>query len=142
MAVLTAAAEISATTWQAATRAAAELLVKVGAVKADYADRCVATAEEAGPYFVVSKGVALAHARAEDSCLHPGVSLARLTAPVSFGHPANDPVDLVFCLAAVGEEHIEAMAALARSLGEGLAARLRVVHRDELAALLREVTTP
>ena len=61
--MLTAAAVGAATGWRNAVRAAAALLVEVGATTPEYGERCIGSAEELGPYFVLSPGVALAHAR-------------------------------------------------------------------------------
>ena len=139
--MLTAAATGTATGWRNAVRAAAALLVEAGATTPDYGERCIGSAEELGPYFVLSPGVALAHARAEGTCLRPGLSLLRLDGPVEFGHEANDPVDLVFCLASPDNEtHMTGLRAFALAMSGDLAERLRGATPDELAGLLAEAS--
>ena len=125
------AAAVVAEDWRAAVRAAARLLVDVGAAEPGYPDRCVAMVEEQGPYIVLAPGLALAHARPEDGALDVGVAAATLAEPVEFGHPSNDPVDVVlaFCTPDAGA-HTATLARLARALQDGLAGALRGAADD------------
>lgn len=139
--MLTAAAAGAATQWRDAVRAAAALLVEAGATTADYGELCIKSAEELGPYFVLSPGVALAHARAEKACHHPGLSLLRLDDPVEFGHDTNDPVDLVFCLASPdNESHMAGLRSFAIAMSNGLSDRLRGAAPEDLDTLLVEAS--
>ena len=125
--------------WREAVCLAAEALHTLGAVESTYGQRCIDSAEQFGPYIVLSKGVALAHARPEDDCLQAGLSLFRVKSPVNFGHPKNDPVDLVFCLASAdGEEHINSTKHFASALRQGLATRLRAAGSEDLTSILEE----
>lgn len=54
-----------------------------------------------GPYIVIGKHMALAHARPEDGVNKLGVSVATIEQPIDFGNPEMDPVKIIFCLAAV-----------------------------------------
>jgi PTS system ascorbate-specific IIA component len=131
---------VAAADWRAAVRAAAGLLVREGAAEAGYPDRCVATVEEQGPYIVLAPGLALAHARPEDGALSVGVAAATLAEPVAFGHPVNDPVDVVlaFCTPDAAA-HTATLAALARALQGGLADDLRAAGDPEaVGRALRE----
>ncbi|MFF5261626.1 PTS sugar transporter subunit IIA [Actinomadura viridis] len=130
---------VDADGWRAATRAAAGVLVELGAAGAGYPDACVRVVERDGPYIVLTKGLALVHARPEDGGLAVGVAATRLAAPVEFGHPDNDPVDLLlaFCTPDA-DAHVASLSALARALSAGLADRLRGAAGDaEMAAELR-----
>lgn len=128
--------------WREAVSLAAASLHITGSVESTYGQRCIDAAEQFGPYIVLSKGVALAHARPEDDCLQAGLSLARLQHPVNFGHSTNDPVDLVFCLASAdGEEHIDSTKKFASALRKGLAARLREADSENLTSILDEALT-
>ena len=139
--MLTAATTGRAADWREAILGAAALLQSAGVTTPEYGHKCVRSAEELGPYFVLSPGVALAHARSDGTCLAPGLSLLRLEEPVEFGHDANDPVDLVFCLASPDNEaHIAGIRAFAVSMTGGLDARLRAASEGELDALLAEVS--
>jgi PTS system ascorbate-specific IIA component len=127
--------------WAAAMSAAVQLLVDAGAATAGYADRCVEIVREQGPYIVIAPGVALAHARPEDGARALGLAAVTLAEPVTFGHPANDPVDLVLAFASPDRSaHVGLLAALARRLADGLGTHLRAAASDDAAAaLLQEV---
>ncbi len=142
-AALVARTAVSAQSWEDAVRAAAGLLAAVEAVEDRYADRCVEIVREHGPYIVVAPGIALAHARPEDGARGLGLAVAVLARPVPFGHPTNDPVDVVFAFASPDKDtHVALLARLARHLAAGFAARLQAAASDdEATALLEEVMT-
>jgi len=140
--VLTAAARRSAADWQDSVRLACGLLERAGAVRPEYADRCIATIEEHGPYIVLTPGIALAHARPEDGVDSLGISVVTLSEPVEFGHLDNDPVDVVFAFGSPDDEqHLAVLAELARELSEGLGARLRRADDDAAAQTALERIT-
>ncbi|TDE29621.1 PTS sugar transporter subunit IIA [Actinomadura sp. 6K520] len=140
VAVVTAQGAARAADWREAVRAAASALVDAGAAGADYPDACVRVVEENGPYIVLTKGLALVHARPEDGGLAVGVGVTRLAAPVGFGHPDNDPVDLLLAFCTPDPDaHVGTLSALARALSGGLADRLRAEPgEDELVRTLKE----
>lgn len=132
----------SAEDWRDAIRQAATLLARAGVVPESYGEQCIRCAEELGPYFVLSPGVALSHARPDGSCSMPGLSLLRLDVPVEFGHQDNDPVDLVFCLASPDSQaHLGALRLFAVALSHGLDQRLRSAGGEDLEGVLREAAT-
>ncbi len=122
--------DVEAPDWREAVRIAGRLLVQSGVVTPSYVDAMVATAEELGQYIVVAPGVALPHARPEQGALATGLCLVRLATPLDFGNPANDPVELIFGLAAVDKQlHVRAMQALASLLlNENLVRRLKTAR--------------
>ena len=138
---VSASVRVTADSWPAAIRAAGHGLVEQGAADEHYVERCVTQVQADGPYIVVAPGIALAHARPEDGARGLGVSVAVLAHPLSFGHPANDPVDVVFAFCSPDRDsHIGLLSALARQLTAGLADRLRAAPDDEAAArILTEV---
>ena len=70
--------------------------------------------KENGPYIVLTKHVALPHARPESGALESAIGIATLKTPVVFGNEANDPVKYLFCLSAKDNmEHLNARAELA-----------------------------
>jgi len=72
---------------------------------------------ELGPYAVIAPGIVLLHARPEDGVIKTSLGMITLKTPVVFGHSQNDPVDLVFALAARDkEQHIKALVELANLL--------------------------
>jgi ascorbate PTS system EIIA or EIIAB component len=125
--------------WRAAVRAACQPLVDAGAVEPRYADRCVEMVEEHGPYVVIAPGLALAHARPEDGVSRLSLAVATLAQPVPFGHPDNDPVDLVLAFGSPDDQqHVGMLSALARRLMAGLDAKLRAAGTDAEARALLE----
>ncbi|RCV53523.1 PTS sugar transporter subunit IIA [Marinitenerispora sediminis] len=105
--------------WRAAIRAAGELLVAAGATTDAYTEQMRAAVEQHGPYIVIAPGIALAHARPSHVVLRTALSWAGLATPVEFGHPDNDPVELVVGLAAVDHDgHSAVLARISHLLAE------------------------
>jgi PTS system ascorbate-specific IIA component len=129
--------------WAAGVQAAGDLLVDLGVAGPEYVAACIASVRERGPYIVLAPGLALAHARPEEGATGVGVSVVRLGEPVVFGHPANDPVDLVFAFATVDPgAHLDMLRALAGALAGGLADALRAAGSPErLGGLLAEAVS-
>ncbi|MGZ4119445.1 MAG: PTS sugar transporter subunit IIA [Actinomycetota bacterium] len=127
--------------WEHAIRAVCAPLVEAGAITENYADRCVEIVHEQGPYIVVAPGIALAHARPEDGARELALGAITLAEPVAFGHPSNDPVNLVLVFASPDKEaHVGLLASLARHLTQGLGERLLAAASDAAAtARLQEV---
>lgn len=127
--------------WEEAVRVAGDLLVSDGVCGSSYVQDMVDTLRELGPYIVVTPGVALAHARPRGGVSRNGVSLATFPGGVCFGNPDNDPVYVVFAIAAVTDaEHLELFQAVAEFLGvEGNIALLREARSAaDLPVELRE----
>lgn len=102
-----------------AIRQSGELLEKKELVTKEYIDAMVNSYHENGPYFVIAPGIAIAHARPEDGVKVSSVSLLQLNTPIEFGHEQNDPVSLVFGLAATSDEsHLENIQRLVSLLGD------------------------
>ncbi|TDD77969.1 PTS sugar transporter subunit IIA [Actinomadura rubrisoli] len=131
---------VTAADWREAVRKAAAALVDAGAAGEGYPDACVRVVEENGPYIVLTKGLALVHARPEEGGLAVGVGVTRLATPVEFGHPDNDPVDLLLAFCTPDPDaHVGTLAALARALSDGLADRLRAASgQEEMTHALKE----
>lgn len=106
--------DLIADDWEQAIRLAGEPLVAQELVEPRFVEAMVQTVRRIGPYIVLDRGVAMPHARPEDGALALGFSFVRLAQPVRFGHDTNDPVNLIFCLAAPdGESHLRALQQLA-----------------------------
>jgi mannitol/fructose-specific phosphotransferase system IIA component (Ntr-type) len=120
-------------TWREAIEQAGRLLFETGAVRFEYIAAMIKVAEELGPYIAIGPGIALPHARPEAGAKKSALSFVRLTEPVFFGNPANDPVDLVFALAAVDHTaHMVALQALAELfMSKELMAKLRAAGTAE-----------
>lgn len=105
---------IEAKDWEDAVRQAAQPLVDENKVLPSYIEDMVAAVKEMGPYIVLTKHVALPHARPEAGALESAIGVATLKTPVEFGNEANDPVKYLFCLSAKDNtEHLTALGDLA-----------------------------
>lgn len=104
---------LAAGDWEQAVRKGAAPLVEKGLLSQAYVDDIVAGARELGPYFVITKGVAIAHGLPETGVLGDCLGINRLEPALDFGSAANDPVRYLLVLGLVdGERHLEALAGL------------------------------
>lgn len=102
-----------------AVREAGRLLVKKGVAKEEYIEAMIENVRINGTYIVIAPGIAMPHARPEEGALGIGFSLVTLEQPVNFGHPKNDPVQLVVALCAIDHQtHLNALADLAELLSD------------------------
>jgi len=100
----------SVSDWKEAVRIGGNMLLGIDACEPTYIDAMIHSAEELGPYYVIAPGLALPHARPEDGVRQTWFSLLTLKEPIEFGNEFNDPVHVVFCMAAKDKnEHIEAL---------------------------------
>ena len=90
--------QIEADNWEDAVRQAAQPLVDENKAKMSYVDDIIKGVKEMGPYIVLTKHVALPHARPESGALENAIGVATLKTPVEFGNEENDPVKYMFCL--------------------------------------------
>ena len=98
---------------------AGELLVSSQKVRPEYIESMLEAVEKFGPYIVIAPGIALAHGKPSDAVVESGLSLLVIREAIEFEHSQNDPVQLVFGLAATDHEsHIEVMAELAEFLSD------------------------
>ena len=112
------AAKIQADDWQDAIRKAGQLLIDSGDIKEGYIDHMIDSVRTLGPYMVIAKGFALAHAAPCEEVKNTSISLINLKDPVNFGS-GNDPVRVVMCLACKDREtHIEKLQKIATKLME------------------------
>lgn len=110
---------LSVRDWQEAVREVGSLLVRAEATEPRYVEAMIQMVQEIGPYIVIAPGVALPHARPEDGVKKACMSLVTLDPPIDFGNEYNDPVKLVVAFGTTDNEaHVEALAALARLLGD------------------------
>lgn len=105
--------KVKANNWEEAIRNSAEPLVDNRIVTNEYVDSMVNIAKESGPYIVVTKHVALPHAKPEDGAIKTAMGISVLEHPIRFGNKTNDPVKYVFTLSSLDhEKHLQAMAEL------------------------------
>ncbi|WP_207695084.1 hypothetical protein DOK67_0002583 [Enterococcus sp. DIV0212c] len=103
--------------WEEAIRLCAASLLKDGRITRNYIETMIDTAKKEGAYMVISKYVALPHARPIDGGRKLGMSISVLKQPIVFGNKENDPVKYIFCLAATeNNRHLNAMVELVKLL--------------------------
>lgn len=100
----------SASDWETAVRLSGSILLETDDVTQDFIESIVETVQNAGPYSVISKGVALVHSEIGYGVNNLSMSMVTLKDPVPFHHPTNDPVKLILCLAPVdNSSHVSAL---------------------------------
>lgn len=108
---------VKAKDWEDAIRQSASALVEDNKVTKEYVDAMVNTAKESGSYIVITKYVALPHARPEAGAKEISIGISTLDNPIEFGNNENDPVKYVFCLSAIdNSSHLRAMSELVELL--------------------------
>lgn len=96
------------TDWREAILIAGKKLEESGTINHKYSESMVEAVEEFGPYIVLAPGIAFAHSRPSKEVNDKGISLVTLKTPVCFGHPENDPVDIIVAIASKDQSsHIE-----------------------------------
>ena len=101
--------------WEDAVRQAGQLLCQDGCIEERYIDCMVENIKRFGPYVVVAPGLAMPHSRPADGALKLAMSFVTLTEPVRFGSKENDPVSMIFALAAIdGSSHLQALTDIAK----------------------------
>ncbi|MBR5341924.1 MAG: PTS sugar transporter subunit IIA [Erysipelotrichaceae bacterium] len=109
---------VEAEDWKDAIRKAGQLLLDKGDIESAYIEDMIASIETLGPYIVITKGFALAHAAPCEAVKNNAVSLINLKNEINFGSQ-NDPVRVVMCLACVDKEsHIGKLSKIAMKLME------------------------
>jgi len=99
--------------WQSAVALAVQPLIDVGAVEARYLQAIYDMHREIGPYYVLGEGIAMPHARPEEGVIRTALSLVIVQNGVEFHSEDNDPVYIIFALAAIdSNSHIEMIASL------------------------------
>lgn len=118
-----------------AIKAVGKLMRETGLVEDAYIQGMVNVYHEFGPYWVLTEGLAMPHARPEDGALKSGFALIVLDTPISFGHEEHDPVSLIFGMSAVDKNtHLDNIRHLTAALSEPeLMDKLRTAKTPEQA---------
>ncbi|MDN7146303.1 PTS sugar transporter subunit IIA [Liquorilactobacillus mali] len=105
--------------WKDAIMKSARPLLDENYIESGYVKAMIESVEDYGPYIVIGPSIALAHARPEDGAKKLGVSIMTLAHPINFGNPENDPVKIIFCLAAVDNySHLNVMKSVVRLIND------------------------
>ncbi len=105
--------------WKDAIQQSAAPLLRAKAIEQKYVDAIIESVIKNGPYFVITKGIALAHARPECGVNFKALSFSTVPKGVEFGSKENDPVQLIITLAATTPDcHLDVLGELAEVLME------------------------
>lgn len=104
---------------EAAIRLAGSMLVEQGKVEQSYVEAMVTAYREIGAYIVIAPMIAVPHARPDQGVNEQCLSIVRLESPIVFGHPTNDPVQLVCAIGGVDKKvHMQMLRSLVSVLGD------------------------
>ena len=122
--------------WRKAVEIALQPIIDNGAVQPRYLNAIYDMHEQIGPYYVLGEGIAMPHARPEEGVNHTGLSLLIVSEGVSFGSEDNDPVYIIFALAAIdSHSHIEMIASLSQLFCEDNVVEQLRQARDKAAVM-------
>jgi ascorbate PTS system EIIA or EIIAB component len=125
-----------------ALREVGKLLVDAQSVKSQYIDNMISSYQVFGPYFVIAPGVAIAHAKPDESVNRDDIALMICHSPVIF-NSHNDPVTMLFGLCATGShQHMEVLMKVANLLSDTEAQKriMSVNDEEELFELLNNLS--
>ena len=104
---------IDAKDWRDAIEKAAQPLLANKSINTNYIESMEKSVDKFGPHIVIGPHIALAHARPEDGVNNLDVSVATLKKPINFGNKQNDPVKIIFVLAAIDSySHLNVLKAI------------------------------
>ena len=104
--------------WQESIRIVGKLLLDSSCIDEEYIDAMIDAVTDLGPYIVIGKHIAIAHAAPEKHVKNNGLSCAILSKPIEFGSQ-NDPVKVLFAISSVdGKSHMNMLMDLAKIIGE------------------------
>lgn len=112
--------QVQTENWEDAINKTSRLLLDKGAIEQSYIDAMIQVVKDNGPYIVISKHIALAHARPEFGVNEMGLCFSTLNPPINFDAAGMDPVKLIITLAATdADAHVDLLGELAEILMDG-----------------------
>ena len=84
--------DLEAENWEEAIMKGGEILIKEGYIEKKYVETLLKISRDEGPYYIITKNIALPHVRPEEGVKKRGFSFIRLKRPLDFGSKENDPV--------------------------------------------------
>lgn len=105
--------------WEDAIRAAAEPLLRDGAIEESYIDDMIASVNKFGPYIVIAPDVAMPHAQGGKGVNETSISFMKVNHPVSFSASREHDARLIFVLASIdNNSHLEMLQALVAAISD------------------------
>ena len=93
---------LTAKDWKEAVKLSVQPLIDSGAVKPEYYDAIIESTEHYGPYYILTPGMAMPHARPEAGVIRDAFSLIILKEPVKFSD--GKEVSILITLAATSSK--------------------------------------
>lgn len=123
----------SAKDWVEAVKIAAEPLLSDGTITENYVEKMIQTVRELGAYIVISKDVAIPHARPEDGAERTAISLLKLKNRVAFT-PEKEVNTIIVLASSNSDTHIQLLKSLSLLLSqkEKYNALIESVDKDEI----------
>ncbi|HWR28352.1 MAG TPA: PTS sugar transporter subunit IIA [Negativicutes bacterium] len=126
--------------WEDAVEAAAQPLIRDGAIDKTYIDSMIECINKYGPYIVIAPDVAMPHAQGGGTGVHrTSMSLMKVEQPVHFSDSPEHDARLLFVLASVDSDaHLDMLQALVEEISDEafLARLLEIQEMDELKKLV------
>lgn len=108
----------SVNNWQEAIKIATQPLIENHYVVKEFPNELIKTTQELGPYYILSKNLALAHISPNGMALKNGISLLFLDQPIDFKEDGKHNVKFLFVLSAKDEiSHLELLQQMAKLFG-------------------------
>lgn len=105
--------------WEDAIRAAAQPLLRDGAIEESYIDDMIANVNKFGPYIVIAPDVAMPHAQGGKGVKETSISFMKVNRPVSFSESSEHDVRLLFVLASIdNNSHLEMLQTLVAAISD------------------------
>lgn len=99
---------LKADTWEEALMKGGGVLLEEGYIEDRYIKTLIEITKKEGPYYIITKGIAIPHVRPDEGVKKTGFSFIRLEKGVNFGSKENDPVKyIIFLMSKTSEEHID-----------------------------------
>jgi len=105
--------------WEDAIRAAAQPLLRDGAIEECYIDDMIASVNKFGPYIVIAPDVAMPHAQGGKGVRETAISFMKVNRPVSFSASSEHDARLLFVLASIdNNSHLDMLQALVAAISD------------------------
>ena len=103
--------------WKKAIIIASNPLLEKGIISENYQNKMITNIEEMGPYVVLSKDIAMPHARPEDGANKSAISVLKVNNRVKFDENKN--VNIIIALACSSDEdHIKTLQYVSKTLSD------------------------
>lgn len=97
---------LEAENWEKALEKTCDILEKYGYVSNQYKEKLINLTKEIGPYYIITKNIAIPHLRPEEGVLKEGFSFFRFKTPIKFNNEKEIKY-FIYILSLNSDKHIE-----------------------------------